>query len=495
MVALGMLGTLISGQSMPAAELAAEPIGVPYISGPHAWDGTRVEIQSWTSSPRTEAPEGSIFISVKGTVGIVFPGFQAAIGRDLVAFVPHRPLSVDYFLLAIRSVASEFRAAAKGHIPGITRKTILETRVPLPHPVGQDEIVRRWLAAHEQITNLRQMTDHTVDATAVTARAAAIGAFGAKVAGADGDVLGITGTLRVGVPTGDSTWRLIRDVASMRTGHTPSRREETYWNGDIPWVGIPDASAADGGVIWETSRRTTQEGLDNSSAVLLPAQTVCMSRTASIGYVVRLGVPMATSQDFVNWVCDETQILPEWLQGLLRVERDAIRELGQGSTIRTIYFPVLREMAVHLPSVEDQRTAIDKFTLLTAQLTDVRTELAQAIDLISEAESGLEHWAISSTDVPWPTEAEADALLRGLEVWEIPRTAKSRRPSSAAQVPLLQALDARKDGYLVEELIQQTGHSEESIDEFYVELAALVDAHQATFERKTGIIRRAHATH
>ncbi|MBI4755726.1 MAG: hypothetical protein HY778_09995 [Betaproteobacteria bacterium] len=30
---------------------------------------------------------------------------------------------------------------------------------------------------------------------------------------------------------------------------------------------------------------------------------LCLSRTASVGYVVRMGVDMATSQDFANWAC------------------------------------------------------------------------------------------------------------------------------------------------------------------------------------------------
>jgi type I restriction enzyme S subunit len=35
----------------------------------------------------------------------------------------------------------------------------------------------------------------------------------------------------------------------------------------------------------------------------LPAGTVCLSRTASVGFVTIMGRQMATSQDFVNWVC------------------------------------------------------------------------------------------------------------------------------------------------------------------------------------------------
>ena len=55
--------------------------------------------------------------------------------------------------------------------------------------------------------------------------------------------------------------------------------------------------------ILDTEQHVSQLGIDNSSARVLPAGTVCLSRTASVGFVVTMGVPMSTSQDFVNWVC------------------------------------------------------------------------------------------------------------------------------------------------------------------------------------------------
>jgi type I restriction enzyme S subunit len=104
----------------------------------------------------------------------------------------------------------------------------------------------------------------------------------------------------------------ICDVARLESGHTPSRKHPEYWIGKIPWIGIRDVALHDGRVIAETFQHVSQAGLDNSAARLLPKDTVCLSRTASVGYVVMMGKPMATSQDFVNWVCSEA-LDPEFL--------------------------------------------------------------------------------------------------------------------------------------------------------------------------------------
>ena len=148
-------------------------------------------------------------------------------------------------------------------------------------------------------------------------------------------------------------WVPLVQIARMESGHTPSRDVPTYWNGDIPWIGIKDARANHEGTIYSTQQSTNQSGLDNSAARLLPAQTVCISRTASVGYVVKMGVPMATSQDFVNWV--PTQYVDaEWLKWLFVAERESLFRFGKGSTHTTIYFPEWLSLHIALPHIDEQ---------------------------------------------------------------------------------------------------------------------------------------------
>src|SRR4051812_21405850 len=76
-------------------------------------------------------------------------------------------------------------------------------------------------------------------------------------------------------------WAPLSDIARLESGHTPSRNHPEYWNGDIAWIGIKDAREHHGRVISDTSQHVTQAGIDNSAARVLPANTVCLSRTAS----------------------------------------------------------------------------------------------------------------------------------------------------------------------------------------------------------------------
>ena len=150
-------------------------------------------------------------------------------------------------------------------------------------------------------------------------------------------------------------WNLLTDVAQLATGHTPDRKRADYWNGEIPWITLSEIRSLDGTVAADTAQHITEAGIENSSAVKLPAGTVCFSRTASVGFVTVMGREMATSQDFVNWVCGP-HLEPIYLMHALLRSRVPLRSLSTGSTHKTIYFPTVEQFRVLVPPLELQRT-------------------------------------------------------------------------------------------------------------------------------------------
>jgi type I restriction enzyme S subunit len=160
------------------------------------------------------------------------------------------------------------------------------------------------------------------------------------------------------------SWQPLTQVARLATGHTPDREVADYWNGDIPWISLTEIRRLDGTIADDTHLRVTQAGIDNSSSVLLPAGTVCLSRTASIGFVTVMGRPMATSQDFVNWVCGD-QLRPLYLMHALLRSRTQLRALSTGSTHKTIYMRVAEQFRVLVPPVPLQDEFVRRVTSLS----------------------------------------------------------------------------------------------------------------------------------
>jgi type I restriction enzyme, S subunit len=182
--------------------------------------------------------------------------------------------------------------------------------------------------------------------------------------GRDATVAVIPGryALSVGLPNLPApkgwNWTLLSSVARLESGHTPSRRHPEYWGGSIPWIGIRDATGNHGRVICETNEFTNDLGIENSSARVLPKDTVCLSRTASVGYVVVMGRPMSTSQDFVNWICSE-ELNPHFLKYVLLAEREALLMFAVGSVHQTIYFPEAKAFHICMPDRRTQDSIVE----------------------------------------------------------------------------------------------------------------------------------------
>lgn len=206
-------------------------------------------------------------------------------------------------------------------------------------------------------------------------------------------------------------WVPLLRIAKQETGHTPSRSRPDYWDGGVPWVGIRDAGAHHGRYIEETIQTISEAGLANSSARLLPSGTVCLSRTASVGYVTIMARSMATSQDFATWTCSEA-LLPEYLMYALMAEGDEIRNFGMGTTHTTIYFPEVRAFHIALPPVEEQKEVVARIKAAIARADRLEAEAARARALLDRLETALLAKAFRGELVPQdPNDEPAQILL------------------------------------------------------------------------------------
>lgn len=84
-----------------------------------------------------------------------------------------------------------------------------------------------------------------------------------------------------------------------------------------------------------------------------------------------MGVPMATSQDFVNWVCGE-ELDHRYLKYVLLAERRAFLRFASGTTHQTIYFPEVKAFHVAAPPLEVQREIADALGALDDRIELLR---------------------------------------------------------------------------------------------------------------------------
>ncbi|WP_193763030.1 restriction endonuclease subunit S [Micrococcus sp. FDAARGOS_333] len=189
-------------------------------------------------------------------------------------------------------------------------------------------------------------------------------------------------------------WRRakLRHVATMHTGHTPSRSKPEYWeDASIPWFTLADVWQLRPGTrkyLGETKSRISPLGLENSAAELLPKGTVVLSRTASVGFTGIMPRAMATSQDYWNWVCGP-QLCPEFLWNVFRAMKSDFDSLKAGSTHKTIYQADAAALQIPLPPVQTQQAIVDHLDRETAKIDALIAKAERFIELAQERRAAL----------------------------------------------------------------------------------------------------------
>ena len=157
------------------------------------------------------------------------------------------------------------------------------------------------------------------------------------------------------IPSG---WKydLLDKFANRCSGHTPSKSFPEYWDGGIKWISLADSFRLDQGYVYETEKEISEAGIANSSAELHPAETVVLSRDAGIGKSGVMAAPMAVSQHFIAWKCDNTDKLNSWfLYNWLQLNKTEFERQAVGSTIKTIGLPYFKKLKIAVPPYPEQK--------------------------------------------------------------------------------------------------------------------------------------------
>lgn len=187
-----------------------------------------------------------------------------------------------------------------------------------------------------------------------------------------------------------SDWNVVKltYVAKLGSGHTPSRSKPAWWEDcTIPWITTGEVAQMRGDRIeriFETREMISLAGLENSAAVIHPAGTVVLCRTASAGYSAIMGLDMATSQDFATWTCGP-ELLPEYLLFCLRAMRsDLLGRLAMGSTHKTIYMPDIEAIKIPLPPLQVQAEVVEAVRSSLREIDNLWDYIDETLELLAE---------------------------------------------------------------------------------------------------------------
>ncbi|MDT3669649.1 MAG: restriction endonuclease subunit S [Aromatoleum sp.] len=178
----------------------------------------------------------------------------------------------------------------------------------------------------------------------------------------------------------------IGEIATLKSGGTPSRTNEDYWkDGTIPWVKTGEVDYC---VINDTEEKITQAGLDGSSAKIFPAGTLLMAmygQGITRGKVGILGVDAVTNQACVAFF-PKPEVRTGFLYQLFAFKYDYIRNLGHGANQKNLSADILKTVQIAYPEDADQQdevvaslSALDEKLILAERKRSHYTDLFKTL--------------------------------------------------------------------------------------------------------------------
>lgn len=165
------------------------------------------------------------------------------------------------------------------------------------------------------------------------------------------------------------------EVFTWMSGGTPARSNSSYYGGNIPWVTITDLND---GLVINTHNYLTDIAIENSSAKLIPANSVMIGLYGSIGKLGIAGRELTTNQAIASAIPNFKEFNSKFLFYYLAYSKQNLAKLGSGVTQKNIYISNLKEYEFYLPPFQEQKRITDKIDELFSELDNGIEELETA---------------------------------------------------------------------------------------------------------------------
>jgi len=138
------------------------------------------------------------------------------------------------------------------------------------------------------------------------------------------------------------------------SGGTPSTKGPQFWDGEIPWT---TSAYLEGLYLDRGAKYITRQGLEKSSARLVPRGNLLIGTRVGVGKVAINSIDIAISQDLTGAIVDRTKAHPEFLAYAIQFDgvQESIRLATRGTTIKGIPRKDLVQILIPLPPLPEQR--------------------------------------------------------------------------------------------------------------------------------------------
>lgn len=153
------------------------------------------------------------------------------------------------------------------------------------------------------------------------------------------------------IPVGWSVKKL-GEIGTFVSGGTPDTEKPEYWNGDIVWLTPSEITKLKTRFVPDSERKITKLGLKNSSAVLLPKNSLIICTRATVGDCCINTKEVSTNQGFKNLIPNNNCV--DFLYYLISIHKNDLIRRACGSTFLEISKHDIEKLKYVFPPLAEQ---------------------------------------------------------------------------------------------------------------------------------------------
>jgi type I restriction enzyme S subunit len=165
-------------------------------------------------------------------------------------------------------------------------------------------------------------------------------------------------------------------LVKISGGGTPSRNNDAYWGGCIPWATVKDLKDT---TLSGTQETITPEGLRDSASNLIPSGSVIVATRMGLGKVAINTIDVTINQDLKAFSCS-ADLEPRYLLYFLLANASYLDSMGKGATVKGITLDVLKDLLVPLPPLPEQK----RIAAILDKADSIRRKRQEAVRIIED---------------------------------------------------------------------------------------------------------------
>ncbi len=360
------------------------------------------------------------FVVRSGILSRTFPialiPFEHTVNQDIRVLTPAESINARWLLAALLATAESIRQFCQKDgttVASIDVPKLQRFRVPIPPRKDQDRILA---TLDEQLPR--------IDAGAENIRKALKGTEQLRLAS-------------LGALFAEKHPRVrVDEVGTVFVGFTPSRKDPTLWDGDVPWVSSGEVAF---GRISATKETIADAALGNRERRLHPPGTVLLAMIGegkTRGQAAILDVAATHNQNSAAIRVDLSRMLPEFLYYCLMAQYEQTRRAAGGSQQLALNGELVRRIDVPQPPIEEQRRLTAELEERLAAASRLGADLRANLKAAEALRRSILNQAMTGRLVPQdPSDEPASELLERVKVEKAQSEPARRRSRATSAAP------------------------------------------------------------